>query len=106
MLGVDLALSEDIDLEQFKFLADYCERRVGEDDAVVVMTHEPYWVIDDQEARKDEDCAESNLRELMEVREEGGSEAKRRPDDHTLYPGIMCEASHLPYAACSRLGTR
>ena len=70
MLGVDLALSEDIDLEQFKFFADYCERRVGPDDAVVIMTHEPYWVIDFQEARSDEDCAESNLRELMEVRGE------------------------------------
>ncbi|GMI09203.1 hypothetical protein TrRE_jg2669, partial [Triparma retinervis] len=82
MLGVDLALSEDIDLEQFKFLADYCERRVGEDDAVVVMTHEPYWVIDDQEARKDEDCAESNLRELMETHLAGKVRARLAGDLH------------------------
>ena len=64
IFGCDLALAEDIDLEQFRFFADVAKKRVGPDDAIVVMVHEPYWVLDAAEGRGDDECAEPNLREV------------------------------------------
>jgi len=70
IFGVDLALSEDIDTEQYKYFADLAQRRVGPNDAVIIMTHEPYWVLDTSENRSEDgstelEFAERNLRELM-----------------------------------------
>ncbi|GMH85648.1 hypothetical protein TrVE_jg6357 [Triparma verrucosa] len=82
LLGVDLALAEDIDLEQFRFFADVASKRIGKDDAVVIMTHEPYWVLDAAEDRTDDECAETNLRELMETHLQGKVRLRLAGDLH------------------------
>ncbi|KAL6647234.1 hypothetical protein ACP70R_014671 [Stipagrostis hirtigluma subsp. patula] len=46
IFGLDLALHGDIDVYQFKFFADLCRNKVGENDSVIVVTHEPNWLLD------------------------------------------------------------
>ncbi|XP_042470048.1 uncharacterized protein LOC122052542 [Zingiber officinale] len=46
VFGLDLALHCDIDVYQFKFFAELCKNKVGENDSVIVMTHEPNWLLD------------------------------------------------------------
>lgn len=87
IFGIDLALSEDIDVEQYKFFADIARRRVKEGDAVVIMTHEPYWVLDTSEKRGEDkeamyEFAEKNLRELMFTHLKGKVRARIAGDLH------------------------
>ncbi|THU63235.1 hypothetical protein C4D60_Mb01t13590 [Musa balbisiana] len=46
IFGLDLALHCDIDVYQFKFFAELCKDKIGENDSVIVMTHEPNWLLD------------------------------------------------------------
>ncbi|KAK3126151.1 hypothetical protein QOZ80_7AG0552370 [Eleusine coracana subsp. coracana] len=46
IFGLDLALHGDIDVYQFKFFADLCRNKVGENDSVIIITHEPNWLLD------------------------------------------------------------
>jgi hypothetical protein len=119
IFGADLALADDIDLEQFKvrtkrgaapvlsgsrhylsltslrsqFFADVANRRVKEGDAVIIMTHEPFWVLDQSEKseaeKKEQEAsgsehrwAEKNLRELMHTHLNGKVRARIAGDLH------------------------
>mmetsp|Transcript_27634 Transcript_27634/g.42846 ORF Transcript_27634/g.42846 Transcript_27634/m.42846 type:complete len:1310 (+) Transcript_27634:227-4156(+) len=64
MFGFDLGLSADIDIDQFKFFARIAAKLVQPSDAVIIVVHEPSWVIeaDDNAVGRDEE----NLRELMD----------------------------------------
>ncbi|KAH9758348.1 metallophos domain-containing protein [Citrus sinensis] len=46
VFGLDLALHCDIDVYQFKFFAELVKEQVGERDSVIIMTHEPNWLLD------------------------------------------------------------
>ncbi|KAG8081271.1 hypothetical protein GUJ93_ZPchr0007g5429 [Zizania palustris] len=46
IFGLDLALHGDIDVYQFKFFAELCRNKIGENDSVIVVTHEPNWLLD------------------------------------------------------------
>lgn len=46
VFGLDLALHCDIDVYQFKFFSELIEKKVGEYDSVIIMTHEPNWLLD------------------------------------------------------------
>ncbi|GFS46556.1 calcineurin-like metallo-phosphoesterase superfamily protein [Actinidia rufa] len=46
VFGLDLALHCDIDVFQFKFFSELIKEKVGENDSVIIMTHEPNWLID------------------------------------------------------------
>jgi len=46
IFGLDLALHGDIDVYQFKFFAELCRNKVGENDSVILVTHEPNWLLD------------------------------------------------------------
>ncbi|KAL0730723.1 hypothetical protein Bca4012_026817 [Brassica carinata] len=46
VFGLDLALHGDIDVDQFKFFAELVKEKVKEDDAVIIITHEPSWLLD------------------------------------------------------------
>lgn len=46
IFGLDLALHGDIDVYQFKFFAELCQNKVGENDSVIIVTHEPNWLLD------------------------------------------------------------
>ncbi|KAG0471523.1 hypothetical protein HPP92_016069 [Vanilla planifolia] len=44
VFGFDQALHGDIDVYQFKFFAELCQQE--ENDSIIVMTHEPTWLLD------------------------------------------------------------
>ncbi|KAG6624718.1 hypothetical protein CIPAW_16G047400 [Carya illinoinensis] len=46
LFGLDLALHGDIDVYQFQFFSKLARKRVGERDSVIVMTHQPDWLLD------------------------------------------------------------
>ncbi|KAL6316076.1 hypothetical protein AAG906_015583 [Vitis piasezkii] len=46
VFGLDLALHADIDVYQFKFFVELIKDKVGENDSVIIMTHEPNWLLD------------------------------------------------------------
>lgn len=65
VLGMDCALSADIDIEQYKFFADIADGAIGPEDAVIIVNHEPHWITDFDDGRLDDDRSEQNIRELM-----------------------------------------
>ncbi|KAL3505208.1 hypothetical protein ACH5RR_035049 [Cinchona calisaya] len=46
IFGLDLALHCDIDVYQFKFFSELIKEKVRENDSVIIMTHEPNWLLD------------------------------------------------------------
>ncbi|KAL8166043.1 hypothetical protein V2J09_007542 [Rumex salicifolius] len=46
VFGLDLALHGDIDVYQFKFFSELISEKVEENDSVIIMTHEPSWLLD------------------------------------------------------------
>ncbi|KAF4352914.1 hypothetical protein G4B88_030165 [Cannabis sativa] len=46
VFGLDLALHGDIDVYQFKFFSELIKEKVGDNDSVIIMTHEPNWLLD------------------------------------------------------------
>lgn len=46
LLAVDLALVEDIDMCQYRYFAKIAEERMGPNDAAIIVTHCPYWLIE------------------------------------------------------------
>ncbi|XP_076902544.1 uncharacterized protein LOC143557324 [Bidens hawaiensis] len=46
VFGLDLALHCDIDVYQFQFFAELIKEKVKENDSVIIMTHEPNWLLD------------------------------------------------------------
>ena len=66
ILGMDCALNADIDIEQFKFFANVAETLIGQDDAVIIINHEPHWVTDYEFSRNANEASEQNIRELMQ----------------------------------------
>ncbi|GAB4856600.1 hypothetical protein Ancab_014516 [Ancistrocladus abbreviatus] len=46
IFGLDLALHGDIDVYQFKFFSEVIKTKVGDHDSVIIMTHEPNWLLD------------------------------------------------------------
>ncbi|XP_010422134.1 PREDICTED: uncharacterized protein LOC104707474 [Camelina sativa] len=46
VFGLDLALHGDIDVDQFKFFSELVKGKVGENDALIIITHEPNWLLD------------------------------------------------------------
>ncbi|KAF5190616.1 Calcineurin-like metallo-phosphoesterase superfamily protein [Thalictrum thalictroides] len=46
VFGLDQALHCDIDVFQFKFFTELIKDKVGENDSVIIMTHEPTWLLD------------------------------------------------------------
>ncbi|XAR64067.1 hypothetical protein NMG60_11024271 [Bertholletia excelsa] len=46
IFGLDLALHGDIDVYQFQFFLELIKGKVEEYDSVIIMTHEPNWLLD------------------------------------------------------------
>lgn len=46
VFGLDLALHNDIDVYQFKFFAELIQEKVADNDSVILITHEPNWLLD------------------------------------------------------------
>lgn len=62
LFGVDLALENDINTEQFSLFQRIAEKHMREDDAVIIVTHEPRWLLD---AYENSDSSEDKLAFLM-----------------------------------------
>ncbi|KAJ0403995.1 hypothetical protein P43SY_001389 [Pythium insidiosum] len=48
-LGLDLALENDINMEQYALFESIAKNHMGENDAVIIATHEPRWILDTYE---------------------------------------------------------
>ncbi|GLI59475.1 hypothetical protein VaNZ11_001358 [Volvox africanus] len=46
LFGFDLALVQDIDMQQYRYFANVVEQRLDPDDQVMLMTHEPLWLLE------------------------------------------------------------
>ncbi|XP_039171243.1 uncharacterized protein LOC104449600 isoform X2 [Eucalyptus grandis] len=46
IFGLDMALHCDIDVYQFNFFSELVKNKVADDDSVIIMTHEPNWLLD------------------------------------------------------------
>ncbi|KAJ7958130.1 Calcineurin-like metallo-phosphoesterase superfamily protein [Quillaja saponaria] len=46
VFGLDQSLYGDIDIYQFKFFSELIKEKVGEGDSVIIITHEPTWILD------------------------------------------------------------
>lgn len=51
LFGVDLALEDDVNIEQFALFKNITETQMGDDDQVILVTHEPRWLLDVYEQR-------------------------------------------------------
>ena len=80
---LDNALSDDIDALQFKYFASIIER-MGEDDRVIIATHEPDWIIDTHDKR----TSGSNTAYLIKILK--GKVALRLAGD------LHCYYRHMP----------
>ena len=65
LLAFDLSLSQDIDIEQFKYFVGIAQFKSVE--AVITVNHEPSWVLDYEMKLSPDNLTEPNLRELLEV---------------------------------------
>lgn len=45
LFGLDLGLGSDIDVHQFRYFANLVEKSLGPGDNVIVVTHEPVWLL-------------------------------------------------------------
>mmetsp|Transcript_9815 Transcript_9815/g.10864 ORF Transcript_9815/g.10864 Transcript_9815/m.10864 type:complete len:1205 (-) Transcript_9815:65-3679(-) len=82
ILGMDCALSGDIDVEQYKFFADIATDSIGDEDAVIVVNHEPHWVTDFDVDRQNDEMSEQNMRELMKRHLQGKVRLRLAGDLH------------------------
>lgn len=64
VLGFDLALDDDIDIEQFTFFANAAKQMQPHHNAIIV-THVPNWVINEYENHENALKRENNLKELV-----------------------------------------
>ena len=65
IFGLDHGLETDIDIDQFNFFANVASKFVKESDSIVILNHEPAWVIE-ADAGKQGKPHEKNVRELID----------------------------------------
>ncbi|KAK9809330.1 hypothetical protein WJX73_005806 [Symbiochloris irregularis] len=88
LFGLDLALLDDIDLCQCRYFARIADERMGPDDAVILVTHQPRWLMDWfwQEA------ACPNLRQLVRGHLRGRARVHLSGDLHFYMRHSFCPA--------------
>lgn len=64
LLGFDLALDDDIDVEQFNFFANVAAS-MRPDDSVIMVSHVPHWVLNEYENHSRDADKETHLSELV-----------------------------------------
>nr|CCA25522.1 conserved hypothetical protein [Albugo laibachii Nc14] len=52
LIAVDLALEDDINTEQFELFQRVAEKSIQAEDGVIIVTHEPRWILDGIEGRE------------------------------------------------------
>jgi hypothetical protein len=81
LLGFDLALDDDIDIEQFHFFADVAASMSG-DDSVIIASHVPHWVINEYENHAHVAGKETHLSELVRTHLRGRVKLRLAGDLH------------------------
>ena len=91
ILGMDLALDNDINIEQFGFFADLAKQSIKADDNVIVVTHIPFWVLTNYEAYSVH--PETNLTELLNTHLKGRVRLRLAGDLHHYTRHMPCSAA-------------
>ena len=81
LLGFDLALDDDINIEQFHFFADVAAS-MSSDDRVIIASHVPHWVINEYENHTHDAAKETNLSELVRTHLSGRVKLRLAGDLH------------------------
>ncbi|CAK4124394.1 unnamed protein product, partial [Aphanomyces euteiches] len=55
LFGCDLALEHDINVEQFACFEAIVDKHMEPTDRVIIVTHEPNWILDGYEERRSEE---------------------------------------------------
>mmetsp|Transcript_33849 Transcript_33849/g.71179 ORF Transcript_33849/g.71179 Transcript_33849/m.71179 type:complete len:1044 (-) Transcript_33849:143-3274(-) len=82
LLGFDLALDDDINIEQFHFFASLAENHMKAGDAAIVVSHVPHWVVNEYENHSNDSERESNLTELVRTHLKGKVKLRLAGDLH------------------------
>ncbi|KAK9823894.1 hypothetical protein WJX72_006230 [[Myrmecia] bisecta] len=78
LFGLDLALVEDIDMCQCRYFARIADERMGPDDQVILVTHQPHWLTD----WFAEEASCHNLRQLIRAHLRGRARVHLAGDLH------------------------
>jgi hypothetical protein len=81
ILGFDLALDDDINIEQFHFFADVAASMI-DDDCVIIASHVPHWVINEYENHAHDAAKETHLSELVRTHLRGRVKLRLAGDLH------------------------
>ncbi|KAG3116671.1 hypothetical protein PI124_g5888 [Phytophthora idaei] len=91
LFGVDLALENDVDTEQFGFFERVVKTQMGPNDAVIVLTHEPRWLLDVYEDKSNVDL---KLSYLIENVLKGRVAVRLAGDIHNYMRHSLVEETH------------
>ena len=81
LLGLDLALDDDINIEQFHFFADVATS-MNADDRVIIVSHVPRWVINEYENHANDGAKETHMTELVRTHLRGRVKLRLAGDLH------------------------
>lgn len=81
LLGLDLALDDDINIEQFHFFADVATS-MSADDRVIIVSHVPRWVINEYENHTNDGAKETHMTELVRTHLKGRVKLRLAGDLH------------------------
>ena len=81
ILGCDLALDNDINIEQFQFFANLAAS-MSPDDCVIIVSHVPHWVLNEYENHASDDAKETHLCELIRTHLRGRVKLRLAGDLH------------------------
>ena len=96
ILGFDLALDNDINIEQFVFFANLAENSIQSSDTVIIVTHIPHWILSDYENHSIDSLPENNLRELMRTHLKGKVKLRLAGDLHHYTRHMPCREREDP----------
>ncbi|RHY54175.1 hypothetical protein DYB34_005892 [Aphanomyces astaci] len=95
VLGCDLALEHDINVEQFACFEAIVERHMGPSDRVIVVTHEPSWILDEYEGNKSEEKLQYLITSILK----GRVVVRLAGDIHNYTRHSLVESDHLSVPA-------
>ena len=68
VFGCDLALENDINAEQFSVFQKIVNNHMDANDAVIIVTHEPSWILDEYENRRTEEKLQYLIKKILKGR--------------------------------------
>ncbi|CAK9191692.1 unnamed protein product [Sphagnum troendelagicum] len=96
VFGLDQALHGDIDIFQFKYFSDIAREEVGEHESVILLTHEPNWLLDwywgSSTGRNVSHLIDEHLKGRCRLRLAGDLHHYMR---HSVVPGTKASVEHL-----------